>query len=166
MISDRIRADLASPWLRSIIAIIAVTVLVNVAFISYAFISPPNLVAQDYYERGKNYFHDQAVRRQASERAWRLHLLLPQQMMVDTPVTGRLYVVDHQGQPIDDGQVVLTAYRPSNAAHDFRVAMARQDRGTFVAALSFPYPGNWDLIARIEANGETFDVAERVFVEK
>ncbi len=166
MISEQIRDDLRSPWLRSILAVVGVTVLVNIGFISYAFISPPNLVAQDYYERGKNYFHDKAARKQASNQAWRMHLLLPSTMTVNTPVKGRFYVVDHDNKTVNDGQVVLTAYRPSNAEHDFRIHMRQQDKGTFVATFSFPYPGNWDLIARIDANGETFDVAERVFVEK
>lgn len=166
MLSAQLKQDLKNPWLRAILAIIGVVVTVNIVFISWAFIAPPNLVVNDYYERGKNYFHDKDVRQQAEASAWRLQLLLPDAMQVNSPATCRLYVMDHQGQPVRAGKVRLSAYRPNDATQDFSIELKNVDAGTFAAPVSFPLPGNWDLIARIDVDGQRFDTAQRIFVAK
>ncbi|HCS13230.1 MAG TPA: hypothetical protein DIW28_05520 [Zetaproteobacteria bacterium] len=166
MLSEQVKQDLKNPWLRTILGTVAVVVAVNIVFITYAFISPPNLVVKDYYEQGKNYFHDKDIRQQAEASAWRLQLLLPGDMQANTPATCRLYVMDHQGQPVNSGAVRISAYRPNDANYDFSVDLQKVDTGTFAAPLSFPLPGNWDLIARIEADGQRFDTAQRIFVGK
>jgi len=166
MLSAQLKQDLKNPWLRAIIATVGVTVAVNIFFISYAFISPPNLVVQDYYEKGKTYFHDESLRREASESAWRLQLLLPDVVKLNAPATCRLYVMDHQGMPMRSGTVILTAYRPDDAAHDFKVELKLMDAGTFAAPVTFSLPGHWDLMARIDADGQHFDTAQRIFVQK
>jgi len=158
--------DLDSPWFRGIIAIVFVTVAVNIGFILYAFISPPNLVVQDYYDRGKNYFHDESIRQKNSATAWRLQLLFPNAIKANVPVVGRLYVVDHQGVAVNSGSVRLKAFRPSDAEQDFGLTMKWVDAGTFSSPITFPSPGNWDLIASIDAEEQQFDTAMRIFVGK
>ncbi|MDX8410028.1 MAG: FixH family protein [Mariprofundales bacterium] len=166
MLSAQVKQDLKNPWLRGILAVVAVTVAVNICFITYAFISPPNLVVRDYYERGQNYFHDAHQRQEGAATAWRLQLLLPNRLTVNSLQTCRLYVMDHEGKPVNSGHVTMTAYRPSDAEHDFKLEMKRVDVGTFAASFAFPLPGSWDLIARIASNGQQFDTAQRVFVQK
>jgi nitrogen fixation protein FixH len=163
-ISPKLKQDLKNPWLRGILAIVAVTVTVNVAFIIYSFRSPPNLVVDNYYEQGKEYFHEERERAQAA--AWRLELLTPDEARVGESQTYRLYVMDATGAPVKDGQVTLMAYRPSNASHDFKRLLSYADAGTFSGEASFPLPGNWDLIATVESGGEHFDVARRIFVHE
>jgi len=166
MFSEQLKKDLRNPWLQAILAVVGVTLVVNIGFISYAYISPPNLVVQDYYERGKNYFHDEHLRDEAAATAWRLQLLLPKTLKVDKTASCRLYAMDHQGNPVRAGNVTLKAYRPSDARHDFSVELRLTDAGTFAAPVSFPLPGNWDLIARIDADGQHFDTAQRIFVQR
>jgi len=166
MFSEQLKKDLKNPWLRGILAVVGVTLVVNIGFISYAFMVPPNLVVTDYYERGKSYFHDEHVREQLAATAWRLKLLLPERVTVNSAQTCRLYVMDHQGKPVQAGTVTLKAYRPANAADDFTVDLKHVDVGTFAASVNFPLPGHWDVIARIDANGEHFDTAQRVFVQR
>jgi len=166
MLSDNLKQDLKNPWLRGILAVIATTVVVNVAFITYAYLFPPNLVVQDYYERGKEYFHDQKIRQQAEPTAWRLQLMLPNTLKVGTPETCRLYVMDHQGKPVQSGHVVVSAYYVSDASYDFKLQLNHVDTGTFTAPIRFPLAGNWDLIARIDAGKQHFDTAARIFVGK
>ncbi|MBN4073535.1 FixH family protein [Mariprofundus ferrooxydans] len=166
MINEQLKMDLRSPWLRSILAVVGVTLLVNIGFISYAFIFPPNLVVQDYYERGKNYFHDEKLRDDAAPTAWRLQLMLPNSIKNNETITSRLYVIDHNGKPVQSGQVLLSAYRPSDASQDFNIELKRTDAGTFIAPISFPLPGHWDLIARIDAGNHHFDTAQRIFVQR
>ncbi|WP_167632146.1 FixH family protein [Mariprofundus ferrooxydans] len=166
MLSAQLKQDFRSPWLRGVLAIVGVTVLVNIGFIGYAFIFPPNLVVKDYYERGKNYFHDQHIRQEELPTAWRLQLMFPDPLSVNAPKLCRLYVMDHQGKPVRSGRVMLTAYRPNSSADDFKVALKLVDAGTFAAPVNFPLPGNWDVIARIDADGQHFDTAQRIFVQK
>lgn len=166
MVSPQLKQDLKNPWLRAILATVAVVVGVNIVFIAWAFITPPNLVVKDYYERGKNYFHDQQVRQQAESSAWRLQLLLPDNLKSGAPATCRLYVMDHEGKPVNSGKVRLSAYRPNDADYDFSIELKAVDTGTFAAPVSFPLPGNWDLIARIDNGAQRFDTARRIFVGK
>ncbi|MFQ5345116.1 MAG: FixH family protein [Mariprofundus sp.] len=166
MLSAQVKQDLRNPWLKGILAVVGVTLVVNIGFISYAYIAPPNLVVQDYYERGKNYFHDANLRDEAAATAWRLQLLLPNTLTVNKSDIIRLYVMDHQGKPVHAGKVILKAYRPNDASHDFTVEMPMTDAGTFHAPVSFPLPGHWDLIASIDAGEQHFDTALRIFVQK
>ena len=164
--SAQLKNDLKSPWLRGILAVVGVTVSVNLAYIIYAFWSPPNLVAKDYYERGQNYFHEEIKREQETREAWRLQLLVPPQLRTGQAQTMRLYVMDHQGKPLQSGQAVLFAYRPNSEASDFKQELQYADPGTFSATLSFPLPGKWDLIAQIRSGEQKYDVAQRINVEK
>jgi len=166
MLSAQLKQDLKNPWLRGILAVVGVTLVVNVGFISYAFIFPPNLVVKDYYERGKNYFHAEHVREKAAPTAWRLQLMLPNTLKVNKTGITRLYVMDHQGKPVRSGKVILSAYRPSDADHDFNVELRLTDVGTFAALIVFPLPGHWDLIVRIDAGDHHFDTAQSIFVQK
>ncbi|MDQ6972569.1 MAG: FixH family protein [Mariprofundaceae bacterium] len=166
MISGKLKEDLKNPWLRGIIAAVVLTVAVNIVFISYAFWSPPGLVVKDYYERGKTYFHDEKIRKQGEASAWRLQLQPPAHISVNQEKIFRLYVMDHQGNPVRSGKVVLFVYRPSNASDDFKLPLSYADVGTFSGSVRFPKAGNWDLIARIQGDGLQFDTALRVFVEK
>jgi len=166
MFSEQLKNDLKNPWLRTILTFIGITVTVNAGFIIYAFIVPPNLVVEDYYERGKTYFHDQKERTEAAPTAWRLQLLLTNKIALNETSTCRLYVVDHLNKPVDSGRATLTAYRPNDASYDFEVELKATDKGTFAAPITFPLPGHWDLIARIESNGKRFDTAQRIFVQK
>ncbi len=163
-LGEQLKNDLKSPWLRAILIGMGVVLAVNVGFISYAFISPPNLVVKDYYEKGKRYFHDQAVREAGRGDAWRLHLLPPAAPRVGVEQVYRLRVTDHQGRPVHEGRVILFAYRPSDARYDFKVELPRADAGLFVRHVVFPLPGKWDLIAQVRAGERKYDVARRIFV--
>jgi len=167
MLSEKLKEDLRNPWLRVILIIVGTTVAVNAAFITYAFLSPPNLVVENYYERGKSYFHDQEMRKKGLATAWRLQLMLPDTLRVDVEETCRLYVIDHQGKPVPSGAVVtLNAYYTSDASHDFKLQLKHVDAGTFATSVRFPLPGKWDLIASIDSGTLHFDTATRIFVEK
>lgn len=163
-LSPKLKQDLKNPWLRGILAIVAVTVTVNAVYIVYSFRSPPNLVVDNYYEQGKEYFHAERERGQTAN--WRLALLPPEAPKAGVDQTYRLYVMDQTGTPVTDANVTLMAYRPSDAAYDFSSPLAHVDTGTFAGQARFPLPGNWDLIAQVESGGKQFDVAQRVFVQK
>jgi len=165
-INAQLKNDLKSPWLRAILGVVGVTVCVNLAFIAYAFWSPPDLVAKDYYEKGQNYFHEETKRKHAAADAWRLQLLAPDKPRLNLEQDYRLYVMDHQGRAVNTGQVILSAYRPDDSRSDFKQELHYVDSGTYAATLRFPLPGKWDLIAQIHSGEQTYDVAQRINVEK
>ncbi|HXH71423.1 MAG TPA: FixH family protein [Mariprofundaceae bacterium] len=158
------KEDLKHPWLRGILAIIGVTLVVNIGFISMAFINKPNLVVKDYYEKGQEYFHAEAARNEAEHLGFRLQLLPPATPKLNVAQTYRLYVVDHTGKPWNSGEGILFAYRPNDSSKDFRLPLPKADTGTFAANVTFSQPGNWDLIAQIMVEGRKLDVAQRIFV--
>lgn len=161
------KQDLKSPWLRGVLGIVAVTLVVNIGLISFAFIDRPNLVVKDYYEQGKEYFHHaQAELDAARQLGFRLHLLPPATPRQGEVQTYRLYVVDHQGKPWSADSATLFAYRPNDASQDFRQILQLSDVGTYAADVSFPLPGNWDLIAQIYVDNKKLDIAQRIFVAK
>lgn len=164
--SLQLKNDLRSPWLRAILASVALVVCVNLAFIINAYNSAPQLVAKDYYQKGQNYFHEEIKREQQAASAWRLHLLVPPGLAVNQQQTMRLYVMDHQGNPLKTGVAMLYAYRPSDASADFSIPLKLVDNGTFAADISFPLPGKWDLIAQIKTDDQKYDVAQRIKVRK
>ena len=163
-LSVQLKNDLKNPWLRSILGIVAVTVTVNLLFVFYAYWSPPQLVAKDYYQKGQDYFHQDVLREKQAADAWRLQLLLAPELTANRPQALRLYVMDHQGIPLQNGEVTLYAYRPNSAKDDFKRELKPVDRGTYAAEVSFPLPGKWDLIAQVRADGRKFDVAQRIDV--
>ena len=166
MISAQLKNDLKNPWLRGILAIVGVTVLVNLAYIIYAYSFPPNLVAKDFYEKGQNYFHEEIRREQEMRDAWRLQLLAPGKPKQNMEQDYRLYVMDHEGRAVNSGQVMLFAYRPDDAKNDFRQELRYVDSGTYAAMVRFTLPGTWDLIAQVRSGEQKYDVAQRINVEK
>ncbi len=165
-ISAQLKNDLKNPWLRGILAVVGVTVMVNLAFILYAFWSPPELVAKDYYERGQNYFHEEIKREQSAGDAWRLQLMAPDKPKLNMEQDYRLYVMDHEGRAVNSGKAVLFIYRTNAAENDFRQELHYVDSGTYAATLRLPLPGTWDLIAQIRSGEQKYDVAQRINVEK
>ncbi|MBI5918223.1 MAG: FixH family protein [Nitrosomonadales bacterium] len=165
-ISLQLKNDLKNPWLRTILGIVAVTVTVNLAFVFYAYWSPPQLVAKDYYEKGKQYFHEEIKREQQAGDAWRLQLLLAPTLSANQPQTLRLYAMDHQGNPVQSGEATLYAYRPNSDRDDFKRELKWVDGGTFAAEVAFPLPGKWDLIAQVRSGEQKYDVAQRIDVQR
>jgi nitrogen fixation protein FixH len=164
--SEQLKNDLKSPWLRAILGVVGVTVSVNMVYIIYAFWSPPDLVAKDYYEKGKNYFHEEIRREKAAGNEWRLQLLAPDKPKMNMEQEYRLYVMDHQGRAVNSGEATLLVYRPDNSRSDFRQELHYVDSGTYAATLRFTFPGKWDLIAQIRSGDRKYDVAQRINVEK
>jgi nitrogen fixation protein FixH len=164
--SLQLKNDLKSPWLRAILAGVALMVCVNMAFIISAYKSAPQLVSKDYYQKGQDHFNVEIKREQQAASAWRLQLLVPPALAVNQSQTLRLYVMDHQGNPLKTGKAMLYAYRPDNANADFSQELKLVDNGTFAADIAFPLPGKWDLIAQIKSDEQKYDVAQRIDVRR
>jgi hypothetical protein len=158
------KEDFTNPWFLSVLALIGTALVATISMVMIAFSASPELVNKDYYEKGNNYFEAEARRQQDGNTLWRLNLMPPKQPVVAKAQLYRLFVINPDGKPVREGKAELFAYRPNDAAKDFQVFMKQEDIGTFLAKITFPLPGNWDLIGQIEKNGQKIDVAQRIFV--
>lgn len=159
------KEDFTDPWFLSVVGLIGVALAATIAMIMIAFSASPDLVNKDYYEKGQNYFSTEVQQRQEKASLWRLNLVAPNRPAVGKPQKYRLFVVAPDGTPVSKGEAKLFAYRPSDAKKDFEAPMQRIDIGTFLAEVTFPLPGTWDLIGEIEFEGQSYNVAQRIFVK-
>jgi len=158
-----LKEDFKNPWFLAILGLIGVALAGTIWMAVIAGSTSPGLVSEDYYEKGKNYFHE--TPEEASTPQWRLNLLVPSDLKVGENQDYRLYIVDENGKPVSDAKVTLHAYRPSDAKADFSIKMNRTDAGSYVASITFPLPGTWDLIAQVETSEKRTDLAQRFFVK-
>lgn len=150
-----------NPWVIGMLSLFLIVIMVNVIFISIAFITAPGLVTEDYYERGRDHEANVQQRIDARNRlGWAMNLNLPEKIVVGTYQNYLFNVVDKYGVPISGAEVKLHAYRPSDAEADFSVAMEDMGGGMYKTRAGFPLKGIWDLTVQV-TNGEDNDDMHR-----
>lgn len=155
-----------SPWVWGMAGLVMFALAVNAVMITVGLSTHPGLVVEDFYDRGKNYFRSEVVREDAAARlGWKLQLEAPAMPVREAVQTYRLVLDDRAGLALGDAKVTFAAFRPSNAKLDFEVPMAEIESGLYVAELSFPQPGNWDLIVSAQRGEDKMDLAQRLFVK-
>lgn len=163
--ATHLKDDFKNPWFLGMLALIGTALAGTIWMAMIAGATSPGLVSENYYEKGKNYFHQAPGEVQGGPQ-WRLKLLAPEVTRVGQPQTYRLYAINEQGKPVREGTATLYAYRPSDAKADFTIPMQLDDAGTFSAAATFPLPGTWDLIAQVDSEGKQVDIAQRLFIQE
>ncbi len=157
---------LHNPWVWLLIGIMGVTLLVNGALITIAFLSPPGLVVDDYYKKGKTYLYDQAQTQKDEARlGWDLQLDMPKTPLLNSSEPYLVRVVDNAGQAIEGAQAEFAAFRPAEYGNDFVLAMRDVGAGYYATDVNFSLPGNWDLIVTVQQGEDKLDIAKRIFVK-
>ena len=155
-----------NPWVWMLIGIMGVTLLVNGTLITIAFLSPPGLVVEDYYEKGKSYFYNQAqIAEETARLGWNLQLDLPKEPQRNNSAAYLVRAVDRNGRPIEGAQAEFAAFRPAEYGNDFTLAMRDVGAGYYAADVNFSLPGNWDLIVTVQQGEDKLDIAKRIFVK-
>ena len=163
-ISQKNPQALKNPWVLGLLAFLMTFLTANGIFIYLAFSSPPNLVVEDFYERGEAYEQTQKRIEQEKALGWTGLILAPTKTRVNQ-VQG--YEVLLQGQNsvgLDLDSVVIHAYRPSDARADFSVEMTKKQAGVYIADISFNLPGIWDLIVEAKLGGQAFLTTKRITI--
>ena len=157
---------LKSPWIRGLIAMMAVIFAANVTMITLAFKSSPGLVVDDYYEKGKNY--NKSLEKMAAQKklGWDARLLLPEKIEVGEKSNYGLIVLDRYKSALSLDKVEIYVFRPSDVKADFSTQMKLNGEGQYAADLMFPLPGVWDLIVNIIKDNDQFEITKRIFVSK
>jgi len=155
-----------NPWVWLLVGIMGTTLIVNGVLIAIAFLSPPGLVVEDYYEKGKEYFYNQAQLREETVRlAWKLNLDLPPAPKINISEAYLVRVVDSIGEPVSGAKVEFAAFRPIESGRDFFQPMREVGAGYYATDVSFKLPGKWDLIITVQQGEDKMDIARRIFVK-
>ncbi|OUR64169.1 hypothetical protein A9Q79_06930 [Methylophaga sp. 42_25_T18] len=163
-ISQKNPQALKNPWVLGLLAFLVTFLTANGIFIYLAFKSPPNLVVEDFYERGEAYELTQKRIEQEKALGWTGLILAPTKTRVNQ-VQG--YEVLLQGQNsvgLDLDFVMIHAYRPSDARADFSVEMTKKQAGVYTADISFSLPGIWDLIVEAKRGEQEFLTTKRITI--
>lgn len=158
---------LRNPWVWLLIGILATTLIVNGTLITIAFMSPPSLVVDNYYEKGKEYFYNQAqTEKEAARLGWNLSLDLPKTPQLKQGESYLVRALDRDGKPITGAKAELAAFRPTQNGHDFTLPMRDMGAGYYATDVSFDLPGNWDLIVTVQQGVDKLDIAQRIFINE
>jgi len=159
------RHALRNPWILAWLGLLGTVVLINFVFISMAFISSPGLVTEDYYEQGRKY-EDNVIKMIAAKNnlRWETNLHVPNDFIVNKTQVVRFNAVDSNGLPINNAEVQVTAYRPSDADADFIVKLDNIGPGIYQSYIGFPLKGIWDLKLRVNEGENTLDMVHRLSV--
>jgi nitrogen fixation protein FixH len=164
-ISQKNKEALKNPWVLGMLAFLVVFLSANAIFIYLAFSSPPNLVVEDFYERGKKYEETHKKAEEQKMLGWSGTLLLPSKSRVNQL---QMYEVLIQGQNSSSLQldsVSLNAYRPSDARADFTLDMVKVSPGVYRVDASFDLPGIWDIIIVAKQTDQEFLITKRITIQ-
>jgi nitrogen fixation protein FixH len=160
-ISQSNKEALKNPWVLGMLLFLATFLTANAIFIYLAFKSPPNLVVEDFYERGEHYVEAQKLVEKQKALGWTGLIMAPATTRVNQH---QLYEVLLQGKHSTAlllDSVILHAYRPSDARADFSVEMLNSKPGMYGADVSFNLPGIWDVIIVATVDEHEFLVTKR-----
>jgi nitrogen fixation protein FixH len=164
-ISQHNKEALKNPWVIGLILFFISFVSANIVFITLAFKSPPNLVVEDFYERGERYEETQKQIEKEKALGWSGTIISPSQTRVNQLQNHDVLLQGKNSARLALDSVVLNAYRPSDAQADFSVNMKPGNPGMYTAEVSFPLPGIWDVIVVATQGEDEFLVTKRVNIK-
>lgn len=155
---------LKNPWVLGVIGFLLVVISVNALFIYLAFKQPPNLVVDNYYERGKAYAMKEAAVEQEKKLGWSGVVMSPPNSRVNQQQPYEVLIQGENSAGLNLDSVTLFAYRPSDMTADFSVPMNKMSAGRYSADIAFELPGNWDLIVEAKLGDDEFLIPRRIYI--
>ena len=165
-ISQSNKQAFRNPWVLGWLAAIILVLLVNAGFIITAVMTNPGLVDKDYYEKGRDFEQEFSTLKETRHRlGWKMHLEAVQAPHTNQTARYTLSAADRTGIPVAADQVIIRAYRPSDASSDFTTEMQEVTPGIYTAELTFPLKGLWDLTAILHKGDDQLKVTRRINVQ-
>lgn len=155
-----------NPWVLGAIGLITVVLAVNITMITLAITTNPGLVSKDYYERGR--YNERHYLQRVAERSalgWTANLEVPASIHQGATQTYRIVITDPVGEPLRGAQVVLNAFRPSDAKADFNMPLEEVGAGIYQGAVEFQLKGIWDLLIDVKRDDKTLELPRRITVQ-
>lgn len=156
---------LKNPWVLGMLGFLVVFLTANFIFIYLAFKQPPNLVVDNFYERGKAYAMKEAALDQEKQLGWSGVVMAPSDSRVNQRQPYEVLIQGKNSAGLDLDSVTLYAYRPSDMDADFSVEMNKMSAGRYSADVAFDLPGNWDLIVEAKRGEDEFLITRRIYID-
>lgn len=146
-------------------AILLTVLMVNFFMVSMAVVTNPGLVIDDYYERGKNHAEIMAKRIESEKLGWQLDVDMP--LMVEGKSQQvKLSVKDKQDNALNVESATLYFYRPSDRNLDGSIVLSPTSKsGDYIAELSLPLKGKWDLIVEVVKGEDKYSIGRSIMVQ-
>lgn len=156
---------LQNPWVLGMLVFLAVFLTANAIFIYLAFQSPPNLVVEDFYERGEAYAEQQKKLEAEKALGWSGVLIVPPKSRVNQAQRYEAVITGKNSAGLLLESVTLYAYRPSDARADFSVPMSQSGHGSYQADVSFALPGRWELIIEAKQGENSYSITRQIRID-
>ena len=152
-----------SRWIPlAFVGFFAFVLAANAAMIWLAFATWTGLETESAYQKGLAYNDRLAEARAQAELGWQVAVAFAE------PAPGRLEIAldlaDRYGNPLERALVDATLLRPTHEGHDLSVALERRLGGQYAALIELPLAGQWEVELTVEAAGEVWRGARRVFL--
>ena len=163
----RARTVIADPgrsrWIPfAFVGFFAVVLVTNAAMIWLAFATWTGLETESAYQKGLAYNDRLAEARAQTARGWQVDVAFAERAPRRLAIA--LDLADRHGNPLERALVAATLLRPTHEGHDRRVALERRLHGRYAAEVELPLAGQWDVDLKVEAAGEVWRGARRVFL--
>jgi nitrogen fixation protein FixH len=161
-ISQENSQALKNPWVLGMLVFLLVFLSANALFIYLAFKSPPNLVLEDFYEKGQAYAKTEEEIAKEKNLGWSGILLMPSATRVNQTQTYEALITGQNSAGLMLDSVKFFAYRPSDKRQDFSADMQPSGHGSFVTDVSFNLPGSWDIIIEARRGDDKYVLTRRI----
>lgn len=141
------------PWM--FVAFFAVVFAVNMVFLYFAQTTHTGVVRDKAYEIGLSYNEVVAAAEARDSLGWTGQIVADEKGLMFS-------LADGSGGPLDSADVVSRIKRPVADGHDFTVPLTAKGQGLYVAAVTWPMTGQWDVIIDVTRGDDTFQVRERI----
>lgn len=164
MISQHNKKGIRNPWLLGMVALIALVLGVNGAFIWLATHNRSTLVDRDYNTRDRK--SNAALVNELQEQktlAWKTAIKQPRSVVMGSPAGYEISVADREGLSVS-GTMEVKAYRAADESRDFTTAFREVSAGNYQGYINFPLKGYWELRIRIKRGEDIFEIGTGRFM--
>ena len=164
MLSQNNKKSWRNPWFIGMLGVVVTALLVNSVLIWYALHGRSTLVDHEYSTKDRKSDTETIDDIQAQNAlAWKITVKLPKMVVLATPASYEINVVDRLGAPVN-GEMEVVAYRPSDADKDFAVPFREVSSGKYQGYISFPLKGFWELRIRVKRGQDVFETESNRFL--
>jgi nitrogen fixation protein FixH len=143
-------------WPVALVAVLALTVLANLAMWIVAADPNGSTVEPDYYRKALAW--DRAQEQGAANRAlgWKATARFGKGAGTASPSSLEVSLVDAAGRPLDGALIGVIGIHNALAAHPVALTLAPTSPGVYAGQAVFPRSGLWELRLTVRRERETF----------
>ena len=157
MTIDQPRKSAWIPWV--FVGAMLVVIAVNAVMVTFAIQSYSGLAVDKPYERGVHYNDVLAAQRGQDALGWRVSVNVEAGQLV-------LRIQDRDGQPLNRIGITGRLERPVSNDAPLPLLFTAMGDGRFVAPLTTPHPGQWDVKAALRHGDDQYLLVQRILVDQ